>query len=104
MIEFIMKTETEKLIERKKYLETELAAINRELSARTYGVNCITVAMLEKFPFNSSLTGRQLRELSRDWRRFLELPEHVQIADMARCNISISKAGTNGKRFIRREF
>lgn len=104
MIEFIMKTETQKLIERKKQLETELATINRELSARTYGANHINGAMLEKLPFNKSFTGQALRELSRDWRRFLELPEHVQIADMARCNISVEKAGTNGRRFIRREF
>ena len=106
-----MKPETIKLIDRKRALsiealriKRELAQINRELSALTYGATEITPEMLEMLPFNEVLTGRDLRELSRSWRRFLSLPLHSQDFELARCNIATARIGTNGRRFIRREF
>lgn len=99
-----MKTTLQKMIDRKKKLESELAAIDRELSARTNDANHISAIMLDALPFNTPFAGRKLREVSRAWRKFLELPERVQFVDLERCNISVEKTGVNGRRFIRREF
>ena len=113
-----MKTDIEKLIQYRTRLNTEqshlrarlekvtaaLLKVDHKLGNHLPSTGFITTAMLEKLPFNKPLTGRGLRDISYAWRRFLELPDHVQVMDLTRCNISVEKAGTNGRRFIRREF